>query len=875
MNRKRDDDLDDEIQSHIQMSIRDRVERGESESDARAAALRELGNVGLIKETTRSVWTWTSLEQLLQDVRFGVRILWKSPALSATAAILIAMVIGCNITIYSMFHSFMTKPAPEVHGGRLVTVQTTKPQLISYPNYLDSASQSRSLRPMTAFIGKLFSLSVHDGSYTIAGSVVDADYFSVMGVRMLQGSGFDSVAAKDEAVLPVVISYRIWQERFQSSASVIGKAVVVDGHPASVIGVTPQFFQGAYLSNIEDLWISTKPYYRALGDPHELDDRTTPIAAVIGVLAPNVTLSQAQAEWSAIWSRMPGGVSAQEQQPKIRLFPYVSIGSSTENVQNAGQFLSIFAVVTVLTLLLVSANVANLMLGRAVVKRRETAIRQSFGATRLRISRMLFAESLAITIAAWAGSLMFSYWTERVVARMLARTISEAGVHINAFNIDFAPDASVLGYALLLAFGCMLAFTLGPAVYASRRAPLLDLRAGEQSIARGRSPFSRALVAAQIALAVVLLAAAGFLFESISLATSGELGFSSDNLLLITVNPLLAGAKQAATVATYDAIRSKLASISGVRYVSYGRGPQPSSGPRVAVYGADSEKNHQATLNYVGPGYLETLGVRRFAGRDVSSDEGSQSQSAIINKSLADRLWPNQSAIGQILRIGLRGRTLEVVGVADDVFVNDNRNSADYILAPEQQAAAPLQNVAGIGDLTFFVRYSGDISTIGPAVRASLREADVRIPIRFMRTMDEQLALLKAPRALATTAVLVFSFGSLLVAVIGQYAVVAFEVKRRRRELGVQMAMGATTQNIVGSIVREGMLLTAVGLAAGVVISIGFGGVFRSVLYGFSVIPFSRYTEILILLLLASLIACYLPARSASRLDPLVALRHE
>jgi hypothetical protein len=229
MNRKRDDDLDDEIQSHIQMSIRDRVERGESESDARAAALRELGNVGLIKETTRSVWTWTSLKQLLQDIRFGVRILWKSPVLSATEAILIAMMVGCNITIYSMFHSFMTKPAPEIHGARLVTVQTTKPQLISYPNYLDSASQSRSLPPMTAFIGKLFSLSLQDGSYTIAGSVVDADYFSVMGVRMLQGSGFDSGAAKDEAVLPVVISFRIWQERFQSSASVIGKAVLVDG----------------------------------------------------------------------------------------------------------------------------------------------------------------------------------------------------------------------------------------------------------------------------------------------------------------------------------------------------------------------------------------------------------------------------------------------------------------------------------------------------------------------------------------------------------------------------------------------------------------------------------------------------------------------
>jgi putative ABC transport system permease protein len=238
----------------------------------------------------------------------------------------------------------------------------------------------------------------------------------------------------------------------------------------------------------------------------------------------------------------------------------------------------------------------------------------------------------------------------------------------------------------------------------------------------------------------------------------------------------------------------------------------------------------------------------------------------------------NQSAIGQILsiynlRTGTNGRTFEVVGVANDVFVNDNRNSADYILAPEQQT--PAQDVTGIGDLTFFVRYSGDISAIGPAARAALRDADVRMPIRFMRTMDEQLALQKAPRALVTTAVLVFSLGSLLVAVIGQYAVVAFDLKRRRRELGVRMAMGATAQNIVGSIVREGMFLTAVGLAAGVVISIGFGVVFRSVLYGFSVIPFSRYTEILILLLVASLIACYLPARSASRLDPLVALRHE
>jgi len=358
MNRKRDDNLDDEIQSHIQLSIRDRVERGESESDARAAALRELGNVGLIKETTRSVWTWTSVEQLLQDVRFGVRILWKSPGLSATAAILIAMVVGCNITISSMFHSFMTKPAPGVNGTRLVAVQTTKPQFLSYPEYLDSASQSSSLRPMTAFIGKSFSLSLQDGSYAIPGSVVDANYFSVMGVRMLQGSGFESDAANGVG-LPIVISYRTWEERFRSSEAVVGASVVIDGHPATVIGVAPQYFQGAYLPNHEDLWVSTKPYYHALADQHELDDRTTPIAAVIGVLAPNVTLSQAQAEWSAIWSRMPP-TSAQGQAPKIQLSPYVFIGTS-QNVQSMEQFLSIFAVVTVLTLLLVSANVANLM----------------------------------------------------------------------------------------------------------------------------------------------------------------------------------------------------------------------------------------------------------------------------------------------------------------------------------------------------------------------------------------------------------------------------------------------------------------------------------------------------------------------------------
>jgi putative ABC transport system permease protein len=248
----------------------------------------------------------------------------------------------------------------------------------------------------------------------------------------------------------------------------------------------------------------------------------------------------------------------------------------------------------------------------------------------------------------------------------------------------------------------------------------------------------------------------------------------------------------------------------------------------VAASGADPPKTHQASLNYVGPGYLEALGVTKFAGRDISSDEGGRSQSAIINKSLSDGLWSNQSAIGQILsiynwRTGTKVRTFEVVGVADEVFVNDNRNLADYILAPEQETTRPLQDVAGIGDLTFFVRYSGDISMIGPAARAALRDADVRMPIRFMRTMDEQLAQQKAPRALVTMAVLVFSLGSLLVAVIGQYAVVAFDLKRRRRELGVRMAMGATAQNIVGSIVREGMSLTAVGLAAGGVISFGFG----------------------------------------------------
>ena len=884
LRRSREDEIEEEVNAHLEMAIRDRIERGESPLSARAAARREFGNVALIREKTRSVWRWTTVEQLLQDVRIGSRILWKTPAISVTSIILIALVIGGNTTIYSMIHALISKPAPGVTADRLVSLTPMRQRMDfghSYPDFLDYAQQSKTLRPLMAYAPERFTVGVGNGSYSYYGGSVGEKFFETLGVHLLRGRSFTEGETRlDASGLVAVISHRLWQERFDNVENVLGRSITVNGHPATVIGVAPLHFQGAYLGNPEDIWVPLLNFARISNNERLLDDRSATFVAITGRMASGVSFSEVQAEFATLSARLK---QAHPDTSKDRgAVPTHYTATTFGGLQQSGPvFLAIFSVVTILTLFIVCANVANLMLSRAVARQRETAIRQSLGASRIRILRVLLVEGLTISLIAWAAACVMAHWFAKSIVTLIPDATNPMGLRSNHVNMDFSPDWRVLAYAMLLAVIGTLVFTVGPSVRAWRRNVLTDLKAGDQSVAQGRSWLSSALVVAQLGFTVVLLTTSGLAYRSFSIMNASDFGFDKNNLLLVTINPTLGIRSGDASAQLMEDVRQKIRVVRGVSSVSHVRFPIPYGGMRETTVGNDPQKPVIANGNYVGPDYFQVLGLRPISGREFSAEDRTRSVSvAVINQNLAEELWPGQAAVGRTMLIGTKRRPVDVIGVAPNASYSgfQNESRPNFMFFAEQQDRSGITgrfDLRESGETTFYIRYAGSLDAVAPAVISAIQQVDPRIALVYSRTMNTQFETITLPTRLIITLLTLFSMTSLVIAVMGQYAVVSFNMKRRTREFGVRVAMGASSRHIIRSVLKEGLALTAAGLTLGFALSLVAGVGLRSLLYGVTPSDSLTYVGVSALLTAASMLACYLPARRASHVDPLVALRYE
>ena len=853
--KPRAEDVDAEIQFHLREEARLRVDRGETAEHAQTNARRAFGNVALANEDTRAVWTWTTLEQLLQDIRSGCRILTTAPALSAAAVVLIALVIGGNTTVFSIANGFMSKPAQGVTAERLVTLGWTGERGFVNPcnsplAYQTFREHSRTLERITGATGGRHTLSHRSGSYAVRAGALSSNYFEALGIGILKGRGF----LDDEA--GVVISYRTWENNFQKADDIIGTSVSLSGRPLTIVGVTTQGFRGATIPESADLWIPL--------------DRSAEYVCVLGRLAPGISLQQAQAELSALWTRLQKSHSELDQNSRLVVGRY-SANAGTGNLidHRTSQFLAIFSVVTLMTLVVVCANVANLLVARAVVRQRELALRQSLGASKTRIVRSLLAEGLTLSIVSWAAACATAWVLTRTLSGHLAPNSQGANIPMP----DFTPDWSVLGYAFVLAMVCTVACTLGPAIRAWQQPLLPPLKAGEQAVIPGRSKASRALVVVQMALSVLLVACAGLAFRSLFLMGSFDSGFDTRPLLLVTVNTSGSVTNAEANAALLETFRTRLTAVNGVQHASYARRPPSENwgGDQMRIPGA--QDTARAEANHVGPGYLDTIGVALLAGRDPTRDAASHDvPAAMISKTLADQLWQGQSPIGRRLLVTNRGREseVEVAGIIPDKYYSGFRRQ----LRPFVFLSAH-HNPAPPGESTLYVRYNGSLDTIGPEIGRALQEVDSRAAIAFMRTWDTQIDAGTFPVRVLTILLTLFAGGSLFIAVIGQYAVVSFETRRRVRELGLRMALGASAKQVLTTIVREGFTLTIAGLVIGFALSLAAGRVLGQALYGITPTDPVTYAGVFALLSAVSLVACYLPARHAARIQPMNALRVE
>jgi len=872
--RRRDEEIDEELESHLRMAIQDRIERGEPPDAARRRALAEFGSRTLAKEATRSVWTWTAIEQLAADLQIGVRVLWRAPALSAAAIVLIALVIGGNTTIFSMVHSILAKPAPGVAADRLVTLgwvtDGDEHPDGSYPNYLYVSAATTTLRPMLAFAFNRFILTTGDGSYAIQGVTATASYFETLAIRPIKGRTFtDREERLDASGLVAVISQHLWRERFAESADIIGRTTVVNGHVATIVGVAPPDFRGVLFGEGSDIWMPLVAYAEADGARATLADRAAPRVVTIGRLAPGVSLTAAQAELATIARQLPRAPGDAWRSRTIQLFPYSATAAGDSLVAQRGPwFLAMFSIITGLTLLIVCANVANLMLARAVVRAREMAVRRSFGASHARIARIFIAEGLAIGMAAWAAAALFAFWTTRAIPRLM-KPFDGNGSRI-AF--DFTPDWQVLGYAMLLALAGTALVSAAPAIRACRHDLQPLLKAGEQGVVPGRSSVSTGLVVLQLAFSVLLLTTAGLAYRSLAMLTATDLGFDRDKLLLVTINTKAAARTAPANVALLDAMVERLRTVRGVTAVTYARRPVQAFWWMEPVSAGAGAAPLVVERNEVGPGYLRAMGVAPIAGRDIDAHDAARGAvAAIVNQRLAAALWPGQPAVGRTLQLRAYREPVVVAGVAPDGLYSGYRRQSDpnFVLVSARHAPPPPD------EMTIYVRYASSLDEAVPAIGRALRAVDDRAPIVYLRTMDEQLASLTWLVDALAILLGLFAGGSLLIATIGQYAAMAFTMRRRMRDFGVRIALGASTRDIASSVVREGLRVTAAGLAIGAALGLATAAALRSMLFGITPTDARTYAGVFALLAAASLVACYLPAHRAARIDPMQALRDE
>ena len=821
------------------------------------------------------------MEQLLTDIRHGVRILTKSPGLCLIAALLIALVIGGNATIYSMVNSVVTRPAPGVTADDLVSFGIVGRAGAPYHRYGDIryyAEHTKTLRSLAAFGSMRASVATPNGSYIIPTIPASTNYFELAGIRPVKGRGFRPDEGRTGAPLVAVISDRVWHEYYAAADDVIGAPISINGQSATIIGVTPPRFSGLVLSETSDIWIP-------LGSRRPVEDDNAFV--MMGRLAEGASVPQVRAEFDTLQSQLRAASPDIRRDPLL-VTPYAAAAGGVIAMFER-QILAVFSIMTLLTLLVVCANVANLMLARAVARQRETAVRQSLGASRFRIVRLLVVEGLAIAAIAAVAAYAVAWWTASVVPRLLPPSNLT-----RTMPTDFSPDWHVAVYAVVLAVIGTAIFSVPPALRASRQDPLPVLKEGGQTTIGGRSRLSSSLVVLQLAFSVLLLSIASLSYRSTSLLNV-DLGFDATRLLMVGIGTDAAAQSREGNIALLDRLRERLRSLPGVSAVSYTHVRPPGSWDRDRVGALGSTSSVRASINVVGPGYLETYNVKPIGGRSLTAEDRTRAGIvAVINQNLAEALFPGRSALGQIVQLGsnaepvwpeLRhGRVLaaEVVGVVPNAYYsgfNAERGETKpyHVLLTDQTAVVNREGLAvgGPGTRVLLLRYTGDFAAVAAAIPGVLSDVDPRVAIDFRETMQMRLDESNAGTRLLPLMLMIFAGLSLLIAAIGQYAAVAFNMRRRVRDFGIRIALGASSRLVLGSVLREGAALTVIGLGIGTALSIAVATLMRGVLYGVTPTDPQTYVGVFALLGCVSLIACYLPARRAARVDPVQALRQE
>ena len=861
-------DLSEELQFHLQNQIDEYVAQGMGPQEARHAAFRSLGGVEQVKEECREARRMNLIENFMRDLRLGLRMLRRNPGFTVLVILCLTLGIGANTAVFSWVEGILLRPYPLVSDQeRLVTltgtVRDTRDET-SWPDLLD-VRRSCTLCE-TLFVSKITgaTLSIGERAQVITGSIVSANYFDAIGVHPILGRGFEPDEGTGRNAHPVVvISYHFWQSRFQGDPEIIGKTQRFDNVVHTIIGVMPEGFYGTFVGRAMEYWapLSMLEVYDA--DSGILEDRGARWAEAYVRLKLGVTRNQAQQEISAIAARLATEYPATNRGRGIKVWP---LWETPFN--HAGHLLPTFqimVVVSIFVLLIVCANVGNLLLVRSFARRQEMTVRLAMGASRGRLLRQLVTEGLLLSVCGAAGGMLVAYWCRHALALLFPGDVVYLPGQI---------DGRVLGLTAAICLVITLAVGLVPA-FQTRHLSLADTLNNEASAvmgARGRAWFRSSLVVLQVTLSFILLVGATLLMQSLRNIRTTSPGFSTR--VLATWIPLEAAGYKAPRAQTFqDELIQRIRALPGVEVAAYARatplGYGSFSSTAIAIDGYEPQPNEQPTADYneVSPDYFATMGIPLRSGREFSrADDENAPRVAIVNQTMVARYWRGQDPIGQ--RLQVKGNWVQVVGVVKD----SKYYSMDE--APRPFFYVPLRQYFSI-EPDIYIRTTQPLQTVQTALIREVRGLDPNLAVFEMITLQEQVDRSTSHELVAVALVALFGGLALLLASIGLYGVMSYSVSQSARELGLRMALGAGASNVLGLVLSRGLLLTTTGLIIGVALALLLTRLLGNLLYQVSPRDPLAFAAAFAVMALASAAACFLPAWRATRTDPMRALRAE
>jgi predicted permease len=889
--RKRDADLDRELNSDLELEVEEQRERGLSPEEARLAALRAFGNPTLIREQSHLAWGLEWLESFLKDVACGMRSLLRSPALTAVALLSLGLGIGANTAIFSFLDAVLLRSLPVQQPSQLVVLGDgidsgisdawADTNLYSYPFYRD-LQKNNSVFSSTASIFSSTNpvygiVSGRDRTEPMKVQLVSGTYFSTLGVRPLLGRALTDADDSTEGNHPVaVISYAWWVRSLARDPKILGRKLKLGDTTFDIVGVAPQEFFGTTVGQSPDIWVPMSMIASVPPKWGSYSDKRSESLYILGRLKPGVSLAAAISNinllFQQMWPSYGNGFTTQQdladlQKTHVPLTP-IATGLSDLRGQYS-QPLKMLMALTGIVLLIACANIANLLLARSTARVREFAVRQALGARRSRLIRQLLTESLLLATIGGALGIALAALADRFLLHMIS-----SGP--DTIPLDVSIHLRLLLFTLAVTIFSALLFGTIPAFRSAKLELTEALKDGRSpNSGPSKSPLAKGLIITQVAFSLVLLVAAVLFVHSLINLDNVDTGFNRQSTLVLNLDPSSIGYmdNEPRLTALYQQIEQRVAAVHSVTSASFASFTfdQGSWNGGVFIPGGDTTGSLDVKHNVIGSDYFKAMDIPLIAGRNFGPQDTATSQLvAVVSERFAKTYFPNSNPIGRDYSIGDPNGPwkMQIIGIARDVkFQNldEPAQTLDYVFYPQRHQY--------LGNLV--VRYTGDSTAVSAAVQSTIHSIDPNLPITSVTTLDEQVSGSIARQRLVAQLSTFFGLLAVFLSCIGIYGLMSYMVSRRTNEIGIRMALGAERSNVSWLVMREIILLVAIGVAIGVPVTLAGSRLISNMLFGVPATDSTSLIASVAVLLAVGLISGYLPARRASQIDPMIALRYE